>query len=452
MTDLEERVRDALNAQAGRFTASPDAWERTKARAGRRAPARQAHRPARQRWLNRFTPLAAAAAVIVIGVGTATVAATGGFRAAPHASPVPSAVPSMGLTGSVGPAPSAGPTATATAAPTPTPSAKASDPLSKGMACDVPGLLKTPKPPPVVGVPISAKVTKDGITTWWTRLPKGFSSAGTLGLCQSRSNGGGGGAEAPLSPGQLLRVDSFDIGLSVNSAAGGIAEASVTSVEADLANGKVVQGTVAYGAGFPYAAWWIGYPPGISATLVFRDAAGTVVKEIAEPFPAASALKHPAPLPPNYLNIPAECAGLQSDKVPAQQVRAQQVMDGIKVWTYVRFVYWVNAAAPTFCELTGITGATANYVGAYTLPAGQSARTAFVLYPTSSLSGVAAPDVTSVTAVLADGSKYTGTLVRAKGFSYPVWLVSYPLKDPATLVFRDAAGAEVAVLHEPANP
>jgi hypothetical protein len=250
----------------------------------------------------------------------------------------------------------------------------------------------------------------------------------------------------------LLRVDSFDFGLSVNSAAGGIAVASVMSVEADLANGKVVHGTVAYGAGFPYAAWWIGYPPGISATLVFRGAAGNVVKEIAEPFPAASALKHPAPLPPDYLVVPADCTGLQSDKLPTQQVRAQQVMDGIKVWTYVRFVYWANAVVPTLCELTGITGATANYVGAYTLPAGQSARTVFVLYPTSSLSGVAAPGVTAVTAVLADGREYTGTLVHGKGFSYPVWLVSYPLKDPATLIFRDAAGKEVGVLHEPANP
>ena len=35
---------------------------------------------------------------------------------------------------------------------------------------------------------------------------------------------------------------------------------------------------------------------------------------------------------------------------------------------------------------------------------------------------------------------------------YPVWLVSYPLKDPATLVFRNAAGKQVAALHEPANP
>jgi len=64
MTDLEERVRDALRARAEEFTASPDAWERTRARAGRRAIRRQAHRPARQRWLTRFAPLAAAAAVL----------------------------------------------------------------------------------------------------------------------------------------------------------------------------------------------------------------------------------------------------------------------------------------------------------------------------------------------------------------------------------------------------
>jgi hypothetical protein len=439
MTDLEERVRDALVARAGEFTASPDAWERTKARAGRRAVRRQARHPARQRWLTRFTPLAAAAAVMMIGAGTAVVAETGGFSAAPgptssafSASPTPKTTPK--------------------AIPKVTASASGGRSLAQGVACDIPGLPKAIAGP-VVGVQISAKVTKDGITTWWTRVPAGFNhNAATLYRCQSESNGGGETAEAPLGQGQLLRVDDFDLGLSVNSSAAGIAAASVTSVEADLANGHVMRGTVVYGAGFPYATWGVGYPPGISATLIFRDAAGHVVKEITEPFPAASALKDPAPLPPDYLGVPAQCGGLKSDKTPTQQVRSQQVMAGIKVWTYVRFVYPVNAATPTLCELTGITGATANYVGSYILPAGQSALTVFVLYPTSSLSGVAAPDVTSVTAVLGDGRKYTGTLVRGKGFTYPVWLVSYPLKDPATLVFRDAAGKEVAVLHEPANP
>jgi len=47
MTDLEDRVRYALQARAMRFTASPDAWERTRARAGDRAVRRQARRPAR---------------------------------------------------------------------------------------------------------------------------------------------------------------------------------------------------------------------------------------------------------------------------------------------------------------------------------------------------------------------------------------------------------------------
>ena len=86
------------------------------------------------------------------------------------------------------------------------------------------------------------------------------------------------------------------------------------------------------------------------------------------------------------------------------------------------------------------------------MPAGQVARSLFVLYPTSSVSGIASTAVTSVTAVLADGRQYTGTFVRGDGFTYPVWLVSYPLKESATLVFRNAAGEQIAVLHEPANP
>jgi hypothetical protein len=86
------------------------------------------------------------------------------------------------------------------------------------------------------------------------------------------------------------------------------------------------------------------------------------------------------------------------------------------------------------------------------LPCGQVARTFLVLNPTSPVSGVALRGVTSVTAVLADGREYAGTFVNGKLFTHPVWLVGCPLKDLATLVFRNAAGAEVAVPHEPANP
>jgi hypothetical protein len=229
----------------------------------------------------------------------------------------------------------------------------------------------------------------------------------------------------------------------------GIAAASVTSVEADMANGNVEHGSLAYGAGFPDAVWWLAYPQGIGATVVFRDAAGRVVKEVAEPFPPASALKHPVPIAP----VPTGDTGWDA---ACKQARVQQVMDGTKVWTYIGFTVpravQPNHAKPTLCELTGIVGAEPSYAGTYTMPAGQAARTFFALYPTSSVSGIVVPSAASVTAVLADGQQYSGTIVTHKFFTDPVWIVSYPLRYPATLVFRDAAGAQVAVLHVPANP
>jgi hypothetical protein len=413
MTDLEERVRDALRARAGEFTASPDAWERTTARAGRRAVRRHARRPVRQRWLTRFTPLAAAAAVLVIAAGTAFLAETGG-------SPAPQASPSSGS-------------------------------RFRGVDCAFPGM---PKKIPVAGVPISAKVTVNDVTTWWVRIPEGLypQVKATLSMCRSHDGGGSSGPVSPLGHGQLVRAGGAYGGLEDGTSVSGIAAASVTSVQADLANGSVVHGSLAYGRGFPYAAWWIIYPEGIAATLVFRNAAGQVVWTVAEPYPAASALKHPVPLTPG--------TGAGAGPVPpygrvCQQARVQQVMDGIKVWTYVGLTdpepVQANNAPATLCEMTGIVGAEADFVGVYT-NAGQVARRIFVLNPTQSVSGVAVRGVTSVTAVLADGRKYTGTFVNGKLLTYPVWIVSYPLKDPATLVFRNAAGKEVAVLHEPANP
>jgi hypothetical protein len=52
-------------------------------------------------------------------------------------------------------------------------------------------------------------------------------------------------------------------------------------------------------------------------------------------------------------------------------------------------------------------------------------------------------------------SGWPRTFVNGSGFPYPGWLVSYavmdPVRDPATLIFRDTAGREVAVLHAAAN-
>jgi len=432
MTDLEDRVRDALLARAEEFTTSPDAWERMKTKAGRRAIRRQAPRPVRQRWLTRFTPLAAAAAVVVIGVGTAILAETGGFSAALRQV-------GLGHSGSLAPRGTS-------------PSGGVLGGFAAGSPCAFPNQSKKI---PVAGVPISAKVTLDGVTTWWTRVPESSwgeeDSSGyvrvrktDLALCQIHGEGGSGTPEWPLGKGQLVQASDPFNGLGAGSSVSGIAAASVTSVEADLANGNVVRGYVAYGHGFPYAAWWLTYPQGIAATVVFRDAAGKAVKEIPEPYPPASSTKFT--VKPTKWDSARAC----------QQARVPQVAGGTKVWTYVGFTVpkpvQPNHAAPTLCVVTGIVGAEASYTGRYTMPAGQVVRTAFVLNPTSSLSGMAVHGVTSVTAVLADGRKYTGTIITGKLFTYPVWIVSYPLKDPATLVFRDAAGKEVAVLHESANP
>lgn len=430
MTDLEDRVRDALQARAGGFTTSPDAWERTRARAGDRAIRRQAYHPARRRWLTRFTPLAAAAAVLVIGVGLASLAAAGG-------SPAPRATPPTATSRGGSPAPQA------------TRSIGGRRGGFPGMDCAFPGVSKKI---PVSGVQISAKVTVNQVTIWWTRIPETkYPQAHTdLALCQFDAvHGGRSGPQAPLGRGQLVQASAPFSGLGGATSMSGIAAASVTSVEADLANGNVEHGSLAYGAGFPDAVWWLDYPQGIGATIVFRDAAGRVVKEIAEPFPPASALKHPvtiAPVPTGDTGWDAAC----------KQARVQQVMGGIKVWTYIGFTVpravQPNHAKPTLCEVTGIVGAEPSYVGTYTMPAGQAARVFFALYPTSSVSGMVLPRATSVTAVLASGKEYSGTIVTNKLFTYPVWIVSYPLKDPATLVFRDAAGAQVAVLHVLANP
>jgi hypothetical protein len=431
MTDLETRVRDALQARAGEFTTSPDAWEQTTARAGRRAIRWQAGVPGRRRWLTRFTPLAAAAAVLVIGAGLASLAAAGG-------GPAPRATTPAATSQGGSPAPQATRTTGGRGGGFP------------GMDCAFPGVSKRI---PVTGVQISAKVTVNQVTIWWTRIPETkYPQAHTdLALCQFDAvHGGRSGPQAPLGHGQLVQASAPFSGLGGATSMSGIAAPSVTSVEADLANGNVEHGSLAYGAGFPDAVWWLAYPQGIGATIVFRGAAGQAVKEIAEPWPPASALRHPVPL------TPVSVAGVTGAAASCQQARVQQVMDGIKVWTYIGFTLpqavQPHGAKPTLCEVTGLAGAEPTYVGTYTMPAGQLARAFFALYPTSSVSGIVVPSATSVTAVLADGRQYRGTIVTSKLFTYPVWIVSYRLGYPATLVFRDAAGNPVTVLPVPANP
>ncbi|MBV9093436.1 MAG: hypothetical protein JO132_06100 [Streptosporangiaceae bacterium] len=63
--------------------------------------------------------------------------------------------------------------------------------------------------------------------------------------------------------------------------------------------------------------------------------------------------------------------------------------------------------------------------------------------------GVAARQVTSVTALLPGGQARQGAVTAVRGVPYKVWAVSYPVTPAARVVFRDAAGHEVTSLDVP---
>jgi hypothetical protein len=60
--------------------------------------------------------------------------------------------------------------------------------------------------------------------------------------------------------------------------------------------------------------------------------------------------------------------------------------------------------------------------------------------------GLAARQIASVTALLTNGRRVRGVVVSGRGFPDQAWQVSYPVADPATLLFFDAAGRQVGKL------
>jgi len=62
------------------------------------------------------------------------------------------------------------------------------------------------------------------------------------------------------------------------------------------------------------------------------------------------------------------------------------------------------------------------------------------------LVGAAAAQVTSVAAVLPDGRSFAGVVKTGRGLVEKAWTVGYPSAKGVRLVFRDAAGTEVATL------
>ena len=163
--------------------------------------------------------------------------------------------------------------------------------------------------------------------------------------------------------------------------------------------------------------------------------------------PATSGTSSPVPPPPgrNYLVL---------REIPPVTpfVRIKLPADGHTVWTYLWFGYVPGyaSAGTALCEVND--GGVYDGYSACTsgrLPAGVLARSAATDGSGWIRLGVAAPQVTSVTAVLPDGQTIHGTVEPVRGLPYKLWAVSYPVDPAARLVFRDAAGGELTHLDMP---
>ena len=408
MNDLESRLRTALRTRAEEFTASPDAWQRTTARTRRRPRLVTSGMPGR-RGLTRFTPLAAAAAVVAIAITTAAVASAGGWRDLVSGRPAPA----------VGPSRAAGP--------------RGHRPMTP---------LGTQPPCGGAGVRKSAAYSSQSTTEWYAWEAKDH----VFWQCDNRYSNGRyiGGEESEV--GWLTGSTRADV-LLWDGGESGLVVKSATSVTAELATGQHLTGTVRLTPGFPFAVWHVDYPTypwDTSTVFVFRDAAGHVVTRLSQTFATpANPLANPAPLTPAAVRC--SFAGGES-----QLVRVPQTVDGFKTWTYIQFGR-DDDNQPSLCEnaglMNGSTGFSTSFRAYPALTVAQPALAEEDLLETDTISGFAASWVTSVTAVLADGKTYRGIFVDGRGFPYRVWLVRFPAKATATLVFRDAGGQVVATEH-----
>jgi hypothetical protein len=156
--------------------------------------------------------------------------------------------------------------------------------------------------------------------------------------------------------------------------------------------------------------------------------------------PSASAPAIPAPPGPgNYL--------IQQDAPVSAIVPVKMTIDGQVTWTFVWFGYnkTDRGEGVNLCSVTdgggfyggggcGLTQIPAGQVAVYSEGAGSISM------------GVSRKQVTSVTALLANGRSADGVIVSGRGFPGKVWLVNYPSSDGAVIVFRNASGAELGHL------
>jgi hypothetical protein len=261
MNDLEDHVRTALRARAEDFTASPDAWERTVARAGRpqAAESRRSRVPegmARHASAS-FAPLAAAAVVVAIAVAIATLGSFAGRSGGP------------------------------------------ADGHSGGLphhATPPPGIDASRPPPRMPPGTVEVKQTYPGQVGWTGFWPGGEGMAGQI--CAEtvlESTGSHATIEglygrhcgrAGLPHGQLVSWLGADFVTLNGSDSLGFAARQVASVTAVLPGGGQVRGVVASGSSLPFKVWVVSYGTWHAAhtTLVFRDAAGHEVARVSRGF------------------------------------------------------------------------------------------------------------------------------------------------------------------------
>ena len=247
MNALEDRLREALAERAAHSPIDPEAWDKTVARSRRRI------RLAGPGWFPAGFVIPAAAAVAVVAIVVAAAAVTGGLT---------------GGRGSPGQQPS-GPATAGQHGPKP------------------PGkdVLAVRDIPPVTPF-VKAKFFADRHTVWdfwWFGYVPGYARLG-IALCQYNQggtyDGWSGCTSGALPAGTLARSAATDGSGWIRV---GVSAPQVTSVKAVLPGGQAVAGVVKAVHGVPYKVWALTYPVEDAARIVFGDAAGHQVTQLALP-------------------------------------------------------------------------------------------------------------------------------------------------------------------------
>lgn len=280
---IEDRLRDALDAHAETFSASPDAWQRVQRKSEVRGGPR---RSARAGWVARHSafviPAAAAATVAALALGATTLAHD--FSAGRSNAPRP---------------------ATATHAPVP-----AKPDFGKIMATD-----------PAISAIFGLPVTRN-ITTWnWIGQPSPeywFPYIATRPeACHVVSEPGAGDSGScwpvpTLNAARPAVVIASDYPGQLSSLTiSGLAEPAVTSVTEILRDGQRISATIGTGRGFGLKAWSVRCPTKNGTKLVFAGADGRVI----------TTLNTAAPAGPIVLDVPRPGhGGVTMFSYPASQL------------------------------------------------------------------------------------------------------------------------------------